>query len=120
MLTPNGGMVHCVTQQQPVSSLTSIFEESKISTDGIYLEQNFPNPSNDITSISFSIPTNANCKMEIYNYSGQLVATVIDTKLDAGAHNVTINTELYKNGIYNYVLKVENQQIASKRMLINH
>jgi len=52
-LYKNGGMVHCVTQQQPVASTsTGINNNLK---EEIKVGQNFPNPFNQTTTINLSL-----------------------------------------------------------------
>jgi agmatine deiminase len=113
-----GGMVHCVTQQQPLASVTN--EINDFNDFDFELEQNFPNPSDKNTIISFSISDYAHCSIEIYNSIGQLVLTVTDQNLSVGNHSFKVNTEKYSNGIYSYVLKVNNIGVKSKMMIINH
>lgn len=117
-LYENGGMVHCVTQQQPTTSSTTGFNETDKNINGVTMEQIFPNPSNDVTSISLSLANDADCIIEIYNSTGQLVTKVMEKHLVAGKHDFTFNAQVLQAGIYNYVLKVNGQIITSKKMVI--
>lgn len=117
-LYENGGMVHCVTQQQPAPSTTTGFYESNINESGITMEQNFPNPSNGYTSITLSLVNDADCIIEIYNSTGQVVTKLIEKHLVEGKHNFTFNIESLPAGIYNYVLKVNGQITISRKMVI--
>lgn len=111
----NGGMVHCVTQQQPIATTTGL---NKLKATGVSLEQNFPNPANDVTTISISLDKEADCQIVVYNSVGQLVATVVNSHLSAGKHPFAVNVQNLQNGIYNYTLKVNTLPINSKRMII--
>jgi hypothetical protein len=44
------------------------------------LNENFPNPFNPSTTLSFNIPSTANISLDIYNIIGQKVKTLIDGK----------------------------------------
>ena len=53
------------------------------------VSQNFPNPFNASTSISFSIPEACQVTVAVYNVLGQQVATVLDAVRPAGSYVVT-------------------------------
>ena len=55
------------------------------------LSDNYPNPFNPTTNISFSIPMQLEVRINIYNIMGQLVANVTRAQLNAGTYNVQWN-----------------------------
>ncbi|MCA9732035.1 Ig-like domain-containing protein [candidate division KSB1 bacterium] len=50
------------------------------------LSQNYPNPFNPTTSINYALPRNGHVTLQIFNISGQLVRTLVDQQLAAGAY----------------------------------
>lgn len=52
------------------------------------LERNFPNPFNPSTTLSFSLPSEMVCKLEIYNIRGQKVKTLLNESLQSGRHSI--------------------------------
>lgn len=56
--------------------------------DDILLAQNFPNPFNPNTTITFGIPDARHVSVFIYNAMGRKVRTLIDLDLDAGVYNM--------------------------------
>jgi agmatine deiminase len=112
----NGGMVHCVTQQQPVASTGTGINDQKKSE--IKVGQNFPNPFNQTTTIYISLYVDAIIKVDIYNSLGQIVSKQIQTKLLPGNNSLTIGADDLQNGIYNYVVTVDNKQSFSRRMIV--
>jgi hypothetical protein len=50
------------------------------------LNQNFPNPFNPTTTISFNLPTVSNVSLTIFNILGQEVTSVVNERLAAGNH----------------------------------
>lgn len=64
------------------------------------LEQNFPNPFNPSTNISYEIPRNNIVKLDIYNIIGQKIASLINEFQVAGKHNVNWNASEFPSGIY--------------------
>jgi flagellar hook assembly protein FlgD len=52
------------------------------------LEQNFPNPFNPTTTISFSIKDAGNVSLIIYDVAGRRVRELLNQRRDRGAYNV--------------------------------
>ncbi len=80
------------------------------------VNQNYPNPFDKYTSISFSIPEEGNVELVVYNALGQKEVTLVKRRLSAGEHTFIWNTEDEKNGVYYYTVRFQNN-IISKRML---
>lgn len=51
--------------------------------------QNFPNPFNDMTRISYDIPVNGFVNISIYNVLGQKIKELINEEVAAGNHNIS-------------------------------
>ncbi|MFH0992665.1 MAG: T9SS type A sorting domain-containing protein, partial [bacterium] len=66
------------------------------------LQQNYPNPFNPSTTISYSIPQAGNVSLKIFNVLGQVVASLVDTKQDAGRYTITFDASKISSGIYFY------------------
>ncbi|MBC7186943.1 MAG: T9SS type A sorting domain-containing protein [Calditrichaeota bacterium] len=52
------------------------------------LAANFPNPFNPSTTIDFQIPKDSRVTITVFNTNGQLIRTLVDGNLQAGAHRV--------------------------------
>ncbi|MBS3944441.1 MAG: PQQ-dependent sugar dehydrogenase [Melioribacter sp.] len=72
------------------------------------LFQNFPNPFNPATNISFSIPRESFVSLKIYDSLGIEIANLVDELMSAGYYNVEFNGEgkNIASGIYFYTLLV--------------
>ncbi len=81
------------------------------------LSQNFPNPFNPITVISFALPEASEVKLEIYNIVGQKVATLVDGQLEAGEHIVRWDGRDVASGVYLYRLEV-GEFVETKKMIL--
>ena len=87
------------------------------------MDQNFPNPFNPITNISFSLPANQAARINIYNLKGQLVKKLLDVELPAGQNMISWdgrddNGNLVSSGIYSYRLQSGGINITRKMMLM--
>jgi hypothetical protein len=109
-----GGMIHCITQQQPIDlNSIGLLEPSTIP---FQLLQNSPNPFDEFTTIRFSVEGNSSVTLDIYNALGQNVATYTP---DYGEQKVVLNSADFENGIYLYTLKINGKIVGSNKMVIN-
>ncbi len=87
------------------------------------LEQNFPNPFNPVTTITFSVPEMGRAVLSVYNVKGELVQTLIDDVVSAGEVSVTWDaTDRYgrtlSSGVYFYRLRVGDLEMSRKMILL--
>ncbi len=88
------------------------------------LEQNFPNPFNPTTTISYSLPKMSNVSLIIYNALGQIVAKLVDDQIQqAGTYSFTWdgknnNGQTLSSGVYFYQLKTNDVTITRKMTLV--
>jgi hypothetical protein len=73
--------------------------EPPVSTK-VTLHENYPNPFNATTTISFSLPEDDYISLEIYNLLGQKVESLVEGKLTAGIHVVGWDAAGRPSGIY--------------------
>ncbi|MCH7820305.1 MAG: T9SS type A sorting domain-containing protein, partial [Candidatus Marinimicrobia bacterium] len=82
------------------------------------LSQNFPNPFNPTTTITYSLPEAAHVNIQIYNILGERVVTLVNERSDAGSHVVTWNAGNAATGIYFYRIRAGNYHDVKKMLLI--
>jgi hypothetical protein len=68
------------------------------------LLSNYPNPFNASTLISYELPADTHVKLEVYNISGQKVATLVDSKQYSGYRSVVWDASEVSSGLYFYKL----------------
>jgi hypothetical protein len=82
------------------------------------LEQNFPNPFNPNTTISFEIPSAGSVKLSVYNLLGQKVKNLFDGNLVEGMHSVKFDGTDLNSGVYIYKLENNGYSISRKMILL--
>jgi len=65
---------------------------------------NYPNPFNASTLISYELPIDSHVKLEVYNISGQKVATLVNGQQQAGYRSITWDASEVSSGVYFYKL----------------
>ncbi len=85
------------------------------------LEQNYPNPFNPSTKIKYSIKTDAQVKLTLYNLMGEVVGVLVNESKEAGEHEFIFDTQQFSNsissGVYFYKINAGNYS-ASRKMVI--
>jgi len=64
------------------------------------LGQNYPNPYNPVTTISYSLPKAQFVKLKIYNLSGQEILTLVEENQPAGNYQVKFDASQFARGMY--------------------
>ena len=87
------------------------------------LEQNSPNPFNPLTKIAYGLPYAAQVSVKVYNITGQVVKTLVDSYQPAGRHLVTWdatneNGARVASGIYFYRFETAEFQKTVKMTLL--
>lgn len=68
------------------------------------LSQNYPNPFNPATKIQYQVPADARVTLELFDVTGQRVASLVNTELTAGYYAFDLSAGSYglASGIYFY------------------
>jgi len=81
------------------------------------LHQNFPNPFNPSTTITFDLVESGNVTLQVFNLMGQEVATLVNGNLSSGRHTLNFSAEGLPSGLYLYKLDA-NGFSSQKKMLL--
>jgi hypothetical protein len=82
------------------------------------LEQNFPNPFNPTTVLSFSIPQSARVTLVVYDILGNIVAVPLNENKSAGRHQIQFDGSFLSSGTYFYTLKTGDYFQTQKMLLV--
>ena len=82
------------------------------------LNQNYPNPTNQQTTIGFVLKDESNVLLTVEDMLGRPVATIVNGRLGAGDHLVVFNTENLSSGVYRYTLHAEGESVTKNMSLL--
>lgn len=72
--------------------------------DNFALDQNFPNPFNPTTVITYHTPVDADVTLTVFDILGQPVATLLEARQGSGAHSLIFSASTLSSGSYFYRL----------------
>ena len=96
----------------------SSLEENPQNIPAVFkLYENYPNPFNPSTVISYQLPIGGNVTLKIYDILGNEMAKLVDEYKPAGTYEVTWYAENLPSGVYFYRLQA-GSFIETKKMLL--
>ncbi len=101
---------------------TAVTQEPTAVPHDFELHQNFPNPFNSGTVVSFSIPVRAQGSLAVYNLAGQRIRMLHKSILEAGSHTVRWDGRddegrPVASGVYLYRLRSDGH-VATRKLLL--
>ncbi|UCF64553.1 MAG: S8 family serine peptidase [bacterium] len=105
---------------------TPIEPQQSVLPENYILHQNFPNPFNPTTTISFQLPISGEVGLKIFNVTGQEVRTLVNGFKQAGSHEFIWDGKdnagiSLASGVYFYQLTIknaENMTLTRKMMFL--
>lgn len=85
--------------------------------ENLILQQNFPNPFNSITNISYQLSEATNIVLSIFNTLGQRITTLDTGEKSPGTYRVEWNATGIKPGLYYYRLET-GKGVSETRKLV--
>lgn len=99
-------------------------ESSFLSPGEFVLYQNFPNPFNPTTVISWQLAVNSFVTLKIYDVLGNEVATLVNEEKQPGYYNYELGSAMggrnyeLSSGVYFYQLRANNSMQTKKMMIL--
>lgn len=97
---------------------TGVGDEVGSIISGYTLYNNYPNPFNPSTEISFTLKVANQVLLEIYDLNGRVITTLLNERRPAGRSSATWVGDGYSSGIYFYKLTVEMYTETKKMILL--
>lgn len=80
----------------------------------LYLNQNYPNPSENNTIIKYEIIEKGKTSLRIYDNSGKIIKVVFDEAKPTGAYEYNLDTSTLTAGTYFYILNTPTQELIRR------
>ncbi len=99
---------------------TNISDKNDIIENDFILYQNFPNPFNPATTISFYLPKQSFIKINVYDILGKNVASLVDSYFYPGNYSIIFDANNYdlQSGIYFIKMDAYNSSKVIKALLL--
>ncbi|KAA3604633.1 MAG: T9SS C-terminal target domain-containing protein [Calditrichaeota bacterium] len=100
-----------------------VYEIKSQVVDRFQLKQNFPNPFNPSTTISYNLGDNVDVSLKIYNEKGEFVKELVNENQSKGSHSIDWNgTDSFgkevSSGTYFYKIETESFTRSQKMILL--
>lgn len=95
---------YCATACSPPNSIT------KAEQMGLELFDNYPNPFQQTTTISYQLNRPQNVILTVYNNLGQIVETLTNEEQATGFYEVEFDAQNLASGVYFYTLTLESSK----------
>jgi hypothetical protein len=128
--SPGVHQYHCIPHQglgmvgSITASLPTGVRDKNLAASQFKLAQNFPNPFNPSTIISYSLVNPGFVTLKVYNSIGQEVAVLVNENQSAGDHSIVfnasqnINNQSLASGVYYYKLQTSGFEQTRKMLLL--
>lgn len=83
-----------------------------------YLSQNYPDPFKEQTTIEYCVPVKTSIKLEIIDYKGRLVRTLVDEIKEPGIYKAELSGIGLKEGLYFYRLCADRFEDTRRLLLL--
>ena len=119
---PFNGKSYYKLIQNDFNGTSKVISTIEVNANGLYkysLSQNFPNPFNPKTEVTYSLATAGFVSLKIYDILGNEAAAIIQEVQEPGKYTKEISADRFglSSGIYFYTLKV-NDFIQTRKMII--
>ncbi|MCL5030875.1 MAG: T9SS type A sorting domain-containing protein [Bacteroidetes bacterium] len=101
-----------------LQSVTDVLNEKDNLPLTYELKQNYPDPFNPSTVISYSIQKEDNVTLKVFNFLGQEVSSLVNKIQTAGSYKIIFNARSISSGVYFYSLRSGNFIQVKKMVLL--
>jgi hypothetical protein len=111
------------TIAKTIGIVSAVADKNENIPSSFYLYNNYPNPFNPSTTISWQMPEGSLVTLKVYDILGNEVASLVNGFQKAGVHSITFNTQNaagsrnLSSGVYFYRLSAGNF-VSTKKMVL--
>ena len=82
------------------------------------LGQNFPNPFNPSTRISYFVPKESYVSIKVYDFLGREVTTLVNETKSTGSYELSFDASGLPSGTYFYTMIADNYTVTKKMIIL--
>jgi len=97
--------------------LTDVTTSEMLPPSNFKLEQNFPNPFNPTTVISYQLSVDSKVSLKVFDVLGKEIAVLVNEEQPVGIYQVSFNQQQLASGIYFYQLRADSF-VQTKKMIL--
>ncbi len=117
-LQTNADTMEAIYNSKIVTSVDEEQAENRLIPKSFALQQNFPNPFNPSTKITYAIPNISFVRLAVYDILGKEVATLVKNNCAPGIYSVIFDASKLPSGAYFYRLQAGSFSETKKLLLI--
>jgi len=100
-----------------INNTSSVEQTKNQYLSDYYLSNNYPNPFNPSTKISFQIPELCFVSLKVYDVLGNEIKTLVEKETPAGSNEIEFDGSDLSSGVYFFQLRANNY-IETKKMTL--
>ncbi len=123
MVEPPEYLLSAIIDGDTLGTIVGVDENVETKPTRFLLENNYPNPFNPSTTITYSIPqlpsqSLVKIRLLVYDTLGKVISTLVDENKPSGTYSVNFNAQGLASGVYYYSLISESNVITKPMLLI--
>jgi len=79
---------------------------------------NYPNPFNPGTVISYQLPVSSYVSLKVFDVLGKEIKELVNVEQEAGNYKITFDGKSFSSGIYFYKIETDNFSITKQMLLL--
>lgn len=96
---------------------TSYLGVQSLHNPGINVSQNYPNPYNNTSLITYTIPKQADVSLKINDLAGREIIAQSYGNMNPGQHTITLNANAFSTGVYFYSITSLGYTVTKKMVV---
>lgn len=82
------------------------------------LDQNFPNPFNPKTHITFALPEAGYTELKVFTMNAEIIEVLMSEYLSEGSYTIDFEADGLSSGVYLYAIYIDGKMMDTKKMLL--
>ncbi len=105
---------------EPAFSTSTIIvsADPDLVTQPLALSAPYPNPTQDLSIISYTLPQAGHVRMVVFDLLGREIAVPVSGDQAAGTHEINLNTSEWPSGVYSIQLNAGKSQMSRRFSVI--